>query len=450
MKQKSKSLIRHKEIILISLPIILQFLISTSLNFFDSLMVGRLGDDAVAALGIANQYFFLINMFFVGIVSGCGVLIAQYFGKGEIKQLRLETGIALSITVVASVFFGLGAFYGTDILVKIFNASESVGGKTQDYLRVAAFSYFFQAISMTFGFASRNVKNPYLPAIAGAFAFFLNIVLNYGLIYGNLGLPEMGVAGAALATLIARFAEMTVLLFVLYLRKSPLIGPFKEYFSFTISDFGKTTKTVTPVLLNEFGFGLGWLAYSIFFARTMLNAIVAVQIAVAVQNVFITIVFGFAGAASVIIGNEIGKGNKDEAVLYSSTILKLSLYSSFVMMIILLFSINPILSMYDISETLSFNTKIMLISDAVVLPLRFVSLVLILGVFRGGGDFKYSLIIEMLPMWLIGVFLAVLGAEVFGLTLWAVYILVKVEEFTKIGFGLSRYRNKKWIHDLTD
>ncbi|MBN2651066.1 MAG: MATE family efflux transporter [Spirochaetales bacterium] len=439
----------NKTIIITALPIILQYLISTSINFFDSFMVGSLGDDAVAALGIANQYYFLINLFFVGISAGCGVLIAQYFGKGKIAQVRVETGIALVITICASILFGLGAYFGSNILVKVFNASPTVAGQTQAYLRITAFSYIFQAISMSFGSASRNVKRPYIPAVAGLIAFCMNIVLNYILIFGKIGFPQMGVSGAAVATLISRVIEMAILLSILYIKKAPPAGKLSDFLAFNREYFRKTVRTVTPVLLNELGFGLGLVAYSIFFSRTMVNAIASVQIALTVQNVFITVLFGFAGAAAVIVGNEVGSGDREGAVFYSKKILKMSLISSFVMVVTLLLLVNPILRLYDISEIIRLNTQIMLISDAVVLPLRFVSLVLILGVFRGGGDFRYSLIIEIIPMWGVGVTLAILGSELLGLDLWQVYLLVKAEEVTKIIFSLQRYRSMKWIHDLT-
>jgi putative MATE family efflux protein len=440
--------ISYKAIIFTALPIVLQYLITTSINFFDSFMVGRLGDSAVAALGIANQYYFIINVFFTGVTAGCGVLVAHYFGKKNITKVKSETGISVFVTVVGAIVFGLGAFFGASVLVGIFNASQEVAEQTSSYLKITAFSYLFQGISMSFGAASRSVRRPYIPALAGSVAFILNIVLNYLLIFGKAGFPAMGVSGAAAATLISRIVELIVLLIVFYLRKSPAAGSFKELFSFDIKAFKKSAFTVAPILFNELGFGGGLVIFSVIFSRTMVNAIAGVQIAFTVQNVFITVLFGFAGAASVFVGNEVGRGDRKAAYAYSSAILKMSFISSLIMTLLLIFLTNPIISLYEISDTIRVNARIMLYTDAAVLPLRFITLVLILGVFRGGGDLHFAFAAEIIPMWFIGIPLAAAGAWLFDFPLWGVYMIVKIEEVIKLGVSFIRYRRKRWIHNL--
>ncbi|MCJ8342261.1 MAG: MATE family efflux transporter, partial [Cetobacterium sp.] len=202
----------YKKLIGITIPIVLQNFVASSINMLDTLMIGSLGEIELASLGIANQFYFIFSLAIFGISAGCGVFIAQLWGKRDEKNIKKVLGLGLiSGLIITGIFTFLGMVIPEKI-IGIFNRDLEVITKGSEYLIIVAISYIFTTITFNYAAALRSIGKPMLPMWASFCALVVNGGLNYLLIFGGLGIESMGVKGAALATVIARAVEVLVIL----------------------------------------------------------------------------------------------------------------------------------------------------------------------------------------------------------------------------------------------
>ncbi|MGL5646253.1 MAG: MATE family efflux transporter, partial [Clostridium sp.] len=215
---KDKMFIRT--MITLAIPITLQCFVTSSLNLVDNLMIGNLGESAIAAVGLANQYFFIFMLALTGINAGASIFMAQYWGKREEKEIKKVLGLDITVGFVASTIFLLGALFLAEIIMGILSTDPVVIELGAKYLRVVSISYIFTNITMAYSSALRSTEQPKVPMRASVIGVLVNAFLNCVFIFGNLGMPEMGVMGAALATSIARGVEMLYIVLVVYVKKN--------------------------------------------------------------------------------------------------------------------------------------------------------------------------------------------------------------------------------------
>lgn len=435
----------YKKLLFIALPIMIQYFITSSLNLVDSLMIGSLGEDAIAALGISNQYFFLFNLILLGTYAGIGVLISQFWGQKDYKSIKKSLGIGLLIGTAISIVFLFGAQIFTDAIVKLFNKDVNVLNLSKQYLKIVSFSYPIMGISMAFGMSSRSVGKAVMPMVCSGFSIFVNIFFNYGFIFGNLNMPKLGVSGAAIATLIARIIEMILILMFVYIFENPLKSKFKELKDFDSKFFNEAMKTVVPVIINELCWGLGMVIYSMIYGNTGKEALASVQICMTIQNIFMVVLFGVANAASVVTGHSVGAKDFNLCKLQAKEFIKLSFMLGVFMAIMLFLSSSTILTYYKISSKVHNSALMILYMSAIILPFRFINVLLIVGILRGAGDASNALKIELFTMWFIGVPACFIGAFVLHLSVEYVYALVMLEEVGKFIASMIRYKSNKWI-----
>ncbi|MBY0755704.1 MATE family efflux transporter [Clostridium sardiniense] len=438
----------YKKALIIALPIVIQNFIMSSLNIVDTMMIGKLGESEIAAVGIANQYFFLLNILMMGLFSGIGIFVSQYFGKRDEKNIKKLIGIGIIAAIVIGSIFNILAQIAPEGIISIFNKDKYVIDLGAQYLLIVSFSYIFTAITFNYGISLRCVEKSIVPMIASAIALVTNTVLNYGLIFGNFGMPELGVRGAAIATLIARIIEFLIIVAYVYISKSILAGNLKELFSFNIEFVKKIYITVMPVLLNEACWGLGSVMYNVIYGRIGTQAIASVQIATTINNLFMVIIFGMGSATLVMVGAQVGKGDEEKAAEYSKNFLVIGCIIGIIIAIALSLSANTIVSVYEVSDQVKTWSKAIIYVTSIIMVIRVYNIIAIVGVLRGGGDVKASFIIEASTMWLIGVPFALMGAFVFKLPVYLVYALCTFEEITKAIACFKRMASKKWIKNL--
>ena len=284
--------------------------------------------------------------------------------------------------------------------------------------------------------------------IISAGAVLVNIALNQVFIFGELGAPAMGVRGAALATLIARVVEMALMLVFCFLPSSPLRGRLREYISFTPAFTGQVLLKTLPILLNESCWAVGTMLYVRAYGHIGTHAIAASQICNTVQNLFMVACFSLASSSLVMIGNQIGAGRREQAVIYSRRFSKLALLVGLILGIAVALSAPAILTLFKVSEQAARAAVAMLRIFSLIAPIRVLNVVLIVGVFRGGGDAGFSLAAEGVTMWTIGVPLAFLGAVTLRLPVEQVVLLITLEEIVKCVIALFRLRSNRWLHEV--
>ena len=440
-----------KAMLSIALPITLQNLVASSVNMLDTLMITSLGEESLAAVGLANQVFFFYAVTIFGVATGSSIFVAQFWGKRDTKNIAKITGISLAIVSILGLLFTLVALIMPELIMKIFSNDSEVIRLGIDYLRIVSLSYIITGISFSYAVASRSIGQAKMPMAVSIISFFTNALFNYLLIFGKFGFPRLGVKGAAYGTLIARAVEITLILYSIYSRKknNPLAHSIRDMTDWTGDFIKKYFKTAYPVILNEAFWSLGTVLYSVAYAKIGTEAAAAVQILNTVLNIFMVMSRGLANACTVMVGNKIGADEEDEAVEYANNFMILSAVLGLVLGILLFFTTDSILIFFrNLTPGLHDTSKKLLIVSAALFFIKSFNGTMIVGVLRGGGDTKFSMILEMGAVWLVGVPLAFLGALVFRFPVYYVSLMVNMEEVVKAFIGIFRVKSKKWVTNV--
>lgn len=434
----------------IALPITLQNLIANSVNMLDTLMISSLGDKSLAAVGFANQVFFLYSVTVFGIVTGASVFIAQFWGKRDKLNIRKVIGLSLVISSILGLVFTVGVLLFPENIMGIFSKDSKVIGLGTEYLLIVVFSYIITSVSFTYAVASRSIGEAKLPMMVSIVSFVTNGIFNYLLIFGKFGFPKLGIKGAAYGTLIARIVETAVLLYAIYSDASnPLAGTIKEMTDWNKKFVKRYFSTTYPVMINEALWSLGNVMYSIAYAKIGTEASAAVQILNVVYNLFMVLARGMANACTVMVGNRIGAGEDEVAIDYANKFLKISVLSGAVIGIVLFLSSDIILKLLtNLSPEVHLLSKKLLIVLSIFFSLKAMNSTLIVGVLRGGGDTKFSMKLEMAAVWFVGVPFAFIGSVFLNLPVYWVVALVYMEEVVKTIVGIPRIVSRKWVKNV--
>ena len=439
----------YKLLISLCIPIIIQNLISTSVNVIDTVMISSLGETSVASIGVANQFFFLFNMTLSGLTGGAGLFISQFYGKNDINNIKKVTGLNVLLGIILGLIFLIPALFFPKLIIHFFSYDTDVIKLCIDYFSIIAFCYPLIAVSTVFSMGSRSVRNPKLGMICSAIALISNIILNYGLIFGNLGLPALGVKGAALATVIARLIEFSLLIIYVYVVKKNYVLRFNLNNlksidkSFINAFFAKST----PILLNDSGWAIGTVLYSVAYSKAGTSAIAASQIATSTGNFFIMTAVCVAIGASIMLGNELGADNKEVAIEYAKKFSKIVFIVGTIFGILLIINIPMLLKMFSVSDNLAPDIIKIFVIMGLLMGLKSFNTLLIIGILRSGGDTKYSLFLELGCMWLVSLPLTFIFA-IKGAPIYVLVLLTYSEEIVKFIFGVPRALSKKWVANI--
>lgn len=439
-----------KKVFYIALPIALQNLITSTINMADVFMIGQLGESEIAGVGLANQIFFLFILLLFGTNSGAGVFIAQYWGKKDTKSIYKVLGLALIISICVSLIFGGVSSLIPKKLLGIYSSDLAVLDYGSRYLALVSLSYPFSAISFVYSFSLRSIARASLAMYVSLVTLFLNIGLDYLLIFGKYGFPELGVEGAAIATVIARIMEAVVMVLSIYILKNyrVLAASFQDLLSFNMHFVAKFLGISLPVIFNEGVWALGMTTYNIIYARMSTEALASVNIANSIDQISFVSFIGLAAATSVMIGNKIGEQKEELAYTYAVKLSFISLISALAINVFLFLMAKPILGLYNISPDVFSFSYYLIFVQIILLPFRAFNITNIVGSLRAGGDTRYTLILDLAGLWLFGIPLALAGAFWFKWPVYIVAFLAGSEEVIKFTLTLRRLRSKKWIKNL--
>ena len=434
--------------IMMAVPITIQSFITSSLNLVDNLMVGRLGEESIASVGLANQYIFIFTLCILGINAGASVFMSQFWGKKDLKNIKKILGLDISIGLIVSTIFALGAGFFSYEIMSILSNDLRVVELGAQYLQIVAISCIFTNFTQAYSSALRSTEQPNVPMYASMVGVLINAFLNWVFIFGNLGFEPMGVSGAALATTIARLIEMIFIVSFVYFSKNKVASKLSELMSFDFSFVKIYFKTSWSVIANEIIWSLGMTAYSIAYARIGTNAVASMQIATTLNNMFMVLLIGLATASSIMIGNKIGSNEESTARKYAKNIAIMAVGVGFVLGVLIWITAPLALKPFKVSEGTYLDTLKVLRVIGLFFTIRAFNMVMIVGVFRGGGDTTYSMLVQCGTIWFYAVPMAFLGATVFSLPIYGVYFLICTEEFLKIIFELVRLKSGKWIKNV--
>ena len=437
-----------KKVLLIGLPVSIQNLINTTVNMVDTFMIGSLGDEYVSAVGLANKVFFVMNLFVFGIVSGCSVLLSQYYGKRDDNNLNKTFGFMTILTLLASLLFFVGAMTIPANLMRLFTESEQLIKIGSPYLRIVSISYLFTAFSMAASGLLRSINKTKAPMYFTIISVLVNVLFNYIFIFGKLGAPAMMADGAAIGTIIARVVEFTLILFYMIFAKRDVKLSFKEMVAIDSEIVKKNLKFALPVIINELGWGIGTTIYSVIYGHMSDDVVASMTIATALQDLVYALLFGVSTACAVIVGNQLGSNDLEDAQKTAKKLLVAGIALSAILGAILIALIEPYLLIYKTNDVVRDNIRRVCIAYAFMMPARTFNLIMIVGILRSGGDTLFCMIMELGCLWGVGITSGAIGAFVFHLDVLFVFLLFETEQILKVIIGLFRYRQKKWVKNI--
>ena len=429
--------------------IAMQNLITYAVNLADNVMIGGYSQDALSGVSMVNQIQFLLQMIVMGVGNGIVVLGAQYWGKQQVEPIRKVTSIGMLLAVLASFTMMLAVYLFPSQTLSILTNEPAVIAEGTKYLQIVCFSYVLFAVTNILLSALRSVETVRIGFIVTLTALLVNVVLNYGLIYGRLGLPEMGVEGAAIATLISRIVEFAIVVsYTVFADKKIRWRP-REMAHLDHALFRDYIRVGLPLILSNTVWGLATSAQTAILGRLGSDTIAANSIATTIFQVVSVLSYGSANSSGVVIGKTVGEGDIPRVKAYAKKLQIIYLFIGLATGCVLWLSKDLIISLYSITpETEILARQFIGILSITVIGTSY-QVACLTGIVTGGGDTRFVLINDLIHQWLIVIPSAFLSAFVFHAPLWVTFLCLKSDQILKCFVAVIKVNRYKWIHILT-
>ncbi len=438
----------YKMLVSLAVPIILQNLINASLGLCDTFMLGIIGENEIAAVTIANTPFNVITMFTYGFCSGGSVLISQYWGKKDTRTISRVIGISYMVGFGFTVFFALLIMLFPEQIIHFYTKDPALIEPAKTYMRIVAIAHVLNVFPLVYVSAHRCMENPKLGTYIFSISMTVNTILNWILIFGKFGAPELGVAGAAIATVISRVVENLIAFLHVAFNKRFRID-FKLFFKpgkIITKDFFKYG---TPVVFNEGIWGLGVAMLPAIYGNISTAMLAATTVSSNIERILQCIIVGLANTSAIIIGKHIGAGGSETVYELGKALNTLSIFVGCVIAVGMICFIPLIPIVFNLSDETLKISYVAVFMFALGNPMKCYNFTNIVGVLRAGGDVKAGLVIDSMCLWCVAIPLAAIAGLVLHLQPVFVFLCVISEDIVKSVVGEIRFRQKKWIRNLT-
>lgn len=445
---KEEKKVFYRELLSLAVPIGLQNLLVALIGATDALMLGRLHQDAVSAVSLANQIAFVMSLFTSAVVGGGGVLIAQYLGKGDKQMVRNLFCMMMKIVGVISLVFFACAFFIPECLMSIYTSEEALIEIGASYLKIVSVSYLFNGIAQCYylmmkmeGRATKSVTISIVTVVA-------DIVIDFFLIYGIAGFPKLGANGSAYSTIAV---EMIALVWcVVESYRADSIRPdwnSMKWFSGTMAK--DLAKISFPMLGSALAWGLGFSMHSLIMGHLGTDATAAASITSVAQELITCMCKGVSAGTGIMVGKLLGQNLFEQAKAYGKEFWRVSIWIGLLHAVVLCIVGPIVVTFFVLSETAKAYLIAMLLFSAVYLFAYSLNTVIVCGVLPAGGDASYDTISVFLSMWCFALPLALLGTFVFDWPVMLVYIVMCLDEIVKLPWLYPRYKKYAWLKNLT-
>lgn len=429
----------------IALPIAAQNFITIGMNFMDTVMLGALGESALSASALANQYIHIYQICCMGIGMGASVLISRFFGEQDWVSLKKSITVMLRFMGAFALFFMSLTLAAPDGIMSCFTRERQVAEMGSGYLLWSVPTFLLLGISVDLGMVLRSVGNSKIPMLCSSAGFAANIFFNWVFIFGNLGAPQMGVSGAALGTLLARTLETGALVFYFFRRE--------EKISYRISDLKTPCRDLMadymriciPVLISDTLLALGNTMVTVIMGHIGSEFVAANAITSVTQQLSTVITSGFFQAACIMTGQTLGEGKIRKAREEGWKFLKFGIAAGVFGAVVILLAANPLISIYSITEETAQIARKLMRAVALMLVFQTTNSILTKGVLRGGGDTKFLMVADILFLWIAAVPLGYFAAMVWRLDAFWIYFFLKIDQMIKCVWCVWRMKSGKWI-----
>jgi putative MATE family efflux protein len=439
-----------KRHLVLAWPISLELLLVNLVGVIDVMMVGSLGDAAIAAIGIASKIIFVLILILVGCGSTVGLLAAQYYGGDRLHKVRNVVLLGGLLGVVLSLIASVISLFAADRAIAFFTTDPETIRLGGDYMRIVVPSMMMLALIMVFENALRSLGQVKVSLTMSASAVVFNIVLNYWFIFGGLGVPPLGVVGAALGTLMARTIHLGLFLVFFYVSKHEIRFQRKDLQNFLVeADIPKFLRLALPAVGGFAIWSFGILAYQYVFGHMGTQAIAVVTLVHAVEGVLMSVFVGLAIACSIIVGQHLGAGDFAQAhrdALRNTVLMPLA---SLIIGLIIIVGNHLILALFfDLPADTRNQASVLLMVMGLLHWLKVVNLTIALGVLRAGGRNMTCLVTDAIGMWGVGIPLVFIAGLLLQWPLVLVFLMTFSEEVCKLFIYVHHFRKGAWQRRL--
>lgn len=439
----------YKWALKLALPIMIQNLINTLVNTADTIMLGYVGQSSMAASSLANQYTFVLFCVYFGMATATSVLCAQYWGKGDYKTIERVIGLAARVSILISALFTIVSFLFPEKIMLMFSNSPQTVAIGAQYLKILSISFVFMAISQVYLSALRSIGKVAFPSAVAIVSLCVNIVLNAAFIFGLFGMPKLGVSGVALGTVIARISE--VILCIIYSFRSEIKFRAKYIFAkagILTQDF---VKICLPSIGNDLVWSLATTVFTVILGHMGDDIVAANAVAVMVVDIGAIAQRGFSNSTTIVIGQTLGANLIEQTKKYSAKLIFLTGIVAAAGCVIIVALRPAIMNFYSdkLSEQAVIYLGMMMFMTTYRMIGEAINTCLICGCFRGGGDTKYGLYMDMIMMWVVAIPLMAIAAYVIKLPPIWVYFVMTLDELEKMPFIFIHFKKYKWMKNIT-
>lgn len=436
----------YKQVLHIMVPVAMQQAINMGVNMMDTIMLGSMGEAQLSASSLANSYYNLFTILCMGIIGGCSVLVAQYWGAQNKEKARETFNLAIKLSIVLSMIFTvLTALFPAQIMALYTNEPDVIAHGVR-YLRITTYIFFFHGTSQVAAFLMRSVHQPQIGLTVSVVSFFVNIFFNWVFIFGHFGAPRMEIAGAALGTLIARISEFAVAFVYIFAIDKKLGLRIRHILPLPSRELVYNYFRLGMAALFSDGLlGLGTTVTNMILGRLGSAVVAANAVCQVVDRLFTVVVSGISNASSIITGNSVGRDDRETAMMQGQTFYLLSLVMGLVSAVLVFLFGTMTIRIYTLDVATVKIAEEMMLAYGVIACFQCIQSVMTKGVLRGGGDTKFLLVADVLFLWVVSLPLGFFVGLVLHAPAWVTILCLRVDWAIKSVWCVGRLNNGKWI-----
>lgn len=444
----------YKRVMILALPIAMQSLITIGVNMLDTIMVGQLGETELSAVSLANQFINIYHIFCMGIGMGASVLVSRYWGMRErepekaMEALKKTICLMVRLTLALALLFALVTLFIPETIMKMYTVETDIIANGVIYFKYSIITYFFLGLSLVCTIVLRSVGQVQIPLYVSVGAFAVNLVANYGLIFGKLGMPKMGIAGAALGTLIARLYEAAVICGYLFFVDKKIGMRLKHLTMKTRDLLGEYIRISIPVLISDGILAIGNNSVAMVIGRLGQSFVAANAITSVTQQMSNVLIQGVCQAGAIVTGQTLGEGDKEKAQDQGYGFLGFGLGLGMVSAIVIMAISRPVISAYQVADTTANMAAQLMNAISLIVVFQATNSIMTKGVLRGGGDTRMLMLADNIFLWVLSIPLGLLAGFVLKLPPFWIYFFLKFDQVAKAVWCVLRLRSGKWIKKI--
>ena len=433
-----------KKVISIAIPVALQSMLQSSFSMIDQIMVGQLGEKSISAVEIAGKPGFIYSVVVGAVCTIAGIMISQYIGKKDRESEEKSICVNFLVMMLTGIaFFFISRMFPLQF-IRLFTNDARVISEGSVYLGIIGWTFIPLGITNIIGAAIRCRGKSSWPLYVGFVSATLNTGLNYCLIFGNYGMPMLGVKGAAYASVISQVAG-AVLIIVMFFR---LYGRIRYSVSLGKENYWQYLSMLIPIVINEFLWSVGQSINTFVYGHMSTDELAGMSLTGSLQGLTIGALSGIAQAAGILVGKRLGEGQYDQAYQESKKLCVYGFIGSILFSVTIMALKTPYVHLFNVSDDVRAIGLALLTAFAVLMPIKVLNMILGGGIIRSGGRTKYIMMIDMLGTWLIGVPIALVTGLVFKLPIVWVYFMLSQEEVVRFIISIFMFRSRKWMNTI--